>query len=126
MTLPSGLVGLDPRAGASSRTRELAWPKHSGRLIQPRFVKADVQFHKNDRANAKVIGGGVQRPTLRSVEGTISKQPSTVIVPRGRALLVHQWTPLITKLREFRESARYARSTADQDRSKHHADVRVA
>src|SRR4029450_1301436 len=96
------LVGMEACATAHHWGREIERLGHRGRLMPPRYVKADGKIQKNDAADAGAVGSiceAVTRPTMRFVELKTCEQQSILMLHRTRQLFVRQRTTLINAIR---------------------------
>ena len=97
--LPPCLVGMKACATAHYWARELTALGHEVRLMPPQYVKAYVKRNKNDAADAEAICEAVRRPSMRFVPVKTTEQQATLMLHRGRELLVRQRTMTVNALR---------------------------
>ena len=97
--LPPCLVGMEACATAHYWARELTALGHEIRLMPPQYVKAYVKRNKNDAADAEAICEAVRRPSMRFVPVKTVEQQATLMLHRGRELLVRQRTMTVNALR---------------------------
>ena len=97
--LPPCLIGMEACATAHFWARELRSLGHEVRLMPPQYVKAYVKRGKNDAADAAAICEAVTRPSMRFVPVKTEDQQATLLMHRGRELLVRQRTQLINAVR---------------------------
>jgi transposase len=97
--LPPCLVGMEACATAHYWARELTALGHEVRLMPPQYVKAYVKRNKNDAADAEAICEAVRRPSMRFVPVKTIEQQATLMLHRGRELLVRQRTMTVNALR---------------------------
>src|SRR5476651_169899 len=97
--LPPCLVGMEACATAHYWARELTALGHDVRLMPPQYVKAYVKRNKNDAADAEAICEAVRRPSMRFVPVKTIDQQATLMLHRGRELLVRQRTMTVNALR---------------------------
>jgi transposase len=90
---------MEACATAHYWARELRALGHEVRLMPPQYVKAYVKRNKNDAADAEAIREAVRRPSIRFVPVKTREQQSTLLMHRGRELLVRQRTILANALR---------------------------
>src|ERR1700761_7163301 len=93
------LVGLEACATAHYWARELMALGHEVRLMPPQYVKAYVKRNKTDAADAEAICEAVRRPSMRFVAIKTVEQQATLMLHRGRELLVRQRTMTVNALR---------------------------
>jgi transposase len=97
--LPRCVVGLEACATAHYWVRELQALGHEVRLMPAQYIKAYVQRHKNDAADAAAICEAVGRPSMRFVAIKTAEQQAALLLHRGRERLVRQRTSLASALR---------------------------
>jgi transposase len=97
--LPACLIGMEACATSHYWARCFAEQGHAVRLIPPAYVKAYVRRQKNDAADAAAICEAVSRPSMRFVAVKSAAQQATLMLHRGRELLVRQRVGLINALR---------------------------
>lgn len=97
--LPPCLIGMEACATAHYWARELTALGHEVRLMPPQYVKAYVKRNKNDAADAEAICEAVRRPSMRFVPVKTTEQQATLMLHRGRELLVRQRTMTVNALR---------------------------
>jgi transposase len=97
--LPSCLVGMEACPSAHHWSRRLQMLGHTVRLMPPSYVKAYLKRSKNDANDAAAICEAVTRPSMRFVPTKSEQQQSSLMLHRGRQLLVRQRTMLSNAIR---------------------------
>src|ERR1700761_7452114 len=90
---------MEACATAHHWARELIALGHDVRLMPPQYVKAYVKRNKKDAADGEAICEAVRRPSMRFVPVKTIEQQATLLLHRGRELLVRQRTMTVNALR---------------------------